>query len=59
MVSQENVTLIVTTCNAYENQRPKCHEYWLNDQEAGSPLWNHDHVAADLDKVGLSVVSAG
>ena len=25
MVSQENVTLIVTTCNVFEKRQPKCH----------------------------------
>ena len=28
MVSQENVTLIVTTCNVVENGRSKCHQFW-------------------------------
>ena len=28
MVSQENVTLIVTTCNVVEKNRPKCHQFW-------------------------------
>lgn len=33
MVSQENVTLIVTTCNTVEKGRPKCHHFWPMDPE--------------------------
>lgn len=59
MVSQENVTLIVTTCNVVENGRSKCHEFWPNDMQEGSKLWNHNAILTELDKVGISVVSAG
>ena len=31
MVSQENVTLIVTTCKEVENGRHKCHKFWPSD----------------------------
>ena len=28
MIAQENVTLIVTTCNLEEKGRSKCHQFW-------------------------------
>ena len=34
MATQENVTLIVTTCNTVEGRRPKCHHFWpIEDRE--------------------------
>ncbi len=37
MVAQENVTLIVTTCNVTEKGRPKCHHFWpLSEAEKAS-----------------------
>ena len=38
MVSQENVTLIVTTCNVYEQRRPKCHQFWPNEPHQTSAV---------------------
>ena len=33
MVSQENVTLIVTTCNTVERNRSKCHKFWPSEED--------------------------
>ena len=37
MVSQENVTLIVTTCNVVEKHQSKCHHFWpLSEADAAT-----------------------
>ena len=52
MVSQENVTLIVTTCNVFEKGQPKCAQYWPTGTDDG-PL------KAALAKVGITVEVSG
>ena len=54
MVSQENVTLIVTTCNVVEKRTPKCHQFW-------PPV--HTNIQAEFDEglsnVGITVQPSG
>ena len=38
MVSQENVTLIVTTCNLKEKGRTKCHKFWPAEYDQNDPV---------------------
>lgn len=62
MVSQENVTLIVTTCNVYEAKRPKCHHFWpLEAEDSQNPQaqFHTEHWQAGMQSVGISVQLSG
>jgi len=57
MISQENVTLIVTTCNLKEKGRTKCHQFWPFDTSNKDPvaLANEKAYTEQLGEVGISV----
>ena len=61
MAAQENVTLIVTTCNLKEKGRTKCHQFWPLEKEPETPVEvaNVKFYNEDLQKVGISVVNDG
>lgn len=33
MIVQENVSLVISVCNLFEDNRPKCEKYWPDDKE--------------------------
>ena len=50
MIAQENVTLIVTTCNITEKGRSKCHQFWPPVEGNQKPAWE-----AAIQSVNISV----
>ena len=57
MISQENVTLIVTTCNLKEKMRTKCHRFWPAEPEANNPvsIANEKDYVERMEAAGLNV----
>jgi protein tyrosine phosphatase len=57
MIAQENVTLIVTTCNLKEKGRTKCHQFWPYTVDSNNPvsLANEKAFNEDLEAVGIKV----
>jgi protein tyrosine phosphatase len=40
MIVQENVTLVISVCNLFEDNRHKCEKYWPDEKETMRPLKN-------------------
>ena len=57
MIAQENVTLVVTTCNLVEKMRSKCHRFWPEEPQLDSPpsIANEKDYEERMSAVGLSV----
>ena len=54
MITQENVTLIVTTCNLQEKGRTKCHQFWPPVHTNQAPAWE-----SALQSVNITVELVG
>ena len=52
MISEFNVTLIVSTCSLKEKNRVKCNKFWPELAEEGTPLMKA------LNEIGISVRKA-
>ena len=66
MISEFNVTLIVTTCNLAEKGRTKCHKFWMSPSDVGedqtlafAPPATDAQLAAELEQVGITVRASG
>ena len=57
MISEQNVTLIVTTCKVYENGRMKCNKFWIDPYEEKSMQVNSSDASLqkELEFVGLTL----
>jgi protein tyrosine phosphatase len=55
MISEQNVTLVVSTCKLIEKMRPKCHQFWPNFPD-NSNQSDADY-AQQLAAVGISVTA--
>ena len=53
MISEFNVTLIVSTCNLTEKGRTKCHKFWPGEDAETAAL------EKELDFVGITVKPVG
>ena len=58
MVAQENVTLIVTTCNTIEKGSHKCHRFWPNDSNQFE-FSNETDLNDTMRNYGIEVTSCG
>ena len=58
MVAQENVTLIVTTCNTTEKGSRKCHRFWPNDSNQFE-FSNDTDLNDTMRNYGIEVTSSG
>ena len=58
MIAQENVTLIVTTCNTVEKGSKKCHRFWPSDS-LDFEFANETDLADTLRNYKLEVTSSG
>jgi protein tyrosine phosphatase len=38
MIVQENVSLVISVCNLFEDDRPKCEKYWPDGKETVKQL---------------------
>ena len=57
MISEQNVSLIVTTCNVEENGRPKCNKFWIDPYTKKENQTNlvDANLQKQLEFVGLSL----
>ena len=54
MISEQNVTLIVSTCSLMEKGRTKCHKFWLEpDDDLLAVSSESDEFVSELEAIGI------